>query len=246
MNPSCVVRSALAAGGLSLIVAAGASASPLFTSASIGNLEASANFAVDPGDPSRLVITLTNSSANDVLVPADILTGVFFTISNPALTLTPTTAILDLGSTVQFGSAPGGIVGGEWAYRAGLSGVVSDPSGAGHGISSAGLGLFGNANFPGSNLQGPTGVGGMQYGITSAGDDPTTGNSPVTGPNAFIKNSVVFTLSGLPSGFDPAASITDVSFQYGTSLAEPRITVPAPGSLALVTLIGLAAARRRR
>lgn len=246
MNPSCVVRSALSAGGLSLVLATAASASPLFTTASAGNLEASATFAVDPGNPSRLIVTLSNSSMNDVMVPADILTGIFFSITAPTFTLSPVSALIDAGSTVQFGSAPGGVVGGEWAYRSGLTGVISDPLGSGHGISSAGLGLFGNANFPGSNLQGPAAVGGLQHGITSAGDNPATGNSPVTGPNAFVKHSVVFTLTGLPSGFDPSLSIENVAFQYGTSLAEPRITVPAPGSLALVTLIGLASSRRRR
>jgi hypothetical protein len=157
-------------------------------------------------------------------------------------------ALINAGSAVQFGSAPGGVVGGEWAYRAGLSGIIDDPSGSGHGISSSGLGLFGSANFPGSNLQGPTGVGGLQHGITSAGDNPATGNSPVTGPNAFVKNSVVFTLSGLPGGFDPSLSISDIAFQYGTSLSEPRIqvTVPAPGAFALTPLIALTARRRRR
>lgn len=244
MNPASVVRAACALASITAAV----SAAPFTITESAGNLQATAEFAVDSGDPSRLVVTLTNSSMHDVLVPADILTGLFFSISSP-VTLSPVSAVLAAGSIVEFGSAPGGVVGGEWAYRAGLTGVVEDASGLGHGISSAGFGLFGNANFPGSNLQGPVAVNGMQYGILSAGDNPATGNSPVTGPNAFIKNSVVFTLGGLPDGFDPASSISDVLFQYGTSLSEPRLgtSVPAPGAAALALGIGcLAVGRRRR
>jgi hypothetical protein len=61
---------------------------------------------------------------------------------------------------------------------------------------------------------------GLQYGITSAGDDSTTGNTPVmTSP--LIDNSVVFTL-GLPTGFT-LGGVTNVSFQYGTDLSEPNV-----------------------
>jgi hypothetical protein len=37
---------------------------------------------------------------------------------------------------------------------------------------------------------------GLQYGITSGSDNPSTGNAAVTGANALIQNSVVFTFSG--------------------------------------------------
>jgi hypothetical protein len=203
----------------------------IFTGSS-GTLSASAEFVASG---SNLVVTLTNTSLNDVLVPADVLTAVFFSLSGDPL-LGKTSAVLGSGSSVFFGVAdPGDVVGGEWAYARGLGGNP-DLLGANQGISSSGLGVFAPGNrFPGNNLQGPADPDGIQYGIASAGDDPSTGNAPVTGANALIRNQVVFTLSGLPTG----SSISNVWFQYGTSLDEPNIPpppgtpVPEPASLLL-------------
>ncbi len=213
---------------------------------SSGNYAAEAKFAASGAD---LVVTLTNTSTADVLVPVDVLTGVFFDVAGSALSLGRTSATLNAGSIVLFGTTdPGDVVGGEWAYLGGLSGA---PHGADYGISSTGLGLFGPGDrFPGTNLAGPPSgsPGGLEYGITSAGDNGATGNTPVTGDNALIKNSVVFVLSGLPQGFDPAASIGNVSFQYGTDLKEPNYPgVPTPGvGLSACLMSGLALGRRRR
>jgi hypothetical protein len=140
------------------------------------------------------------------------------------------------------GSDPGNSVGGEWAYRSGLSGAPGDRD---YGISSTGLGLFGNDDrFPGNNLQGPDSPDGLQYGITSAGDDPASGNTPVTGEHALVQNSVVFTFTGIPNGFDPAANITGAVFQYGTSLDEPSI--PEPTTVAFLSIGAALITRRRR
>jgi hypothetical protein len=139
------------------------------------------------------------------------------------------------------GTDPGGSVGGEWAYASNLNGA---PGGARWGISSAGLDLFGAANFPGNNLQGPVSVGGIQYGIMSFGDNPATGNAAVTGSNALIKYQVVFELSGLPAGFDPSARIADVQFQFGTALSDPSF--PEPATAGLVLVMSLIAARRKK
>lgn len=231
----------LAALALAVGAASSASAALMFTGAS-GNLEATVSFDVSG---SNLVVTLTNSSANDVLIPADVLTGVYFDITGSAVSLSRISAVVPGGSAVLFGAAdPGNVVGGEWAYLGGLSGA---PGGAKHGISSSGLGLFGPGDlFPGSNLAGPASPGGLEYGITSAGDNPATGNTPVTGANALIKNSVVFTLGGLPGGFD-LGRIGNVRFQYGTSLTEPSFPgVPAPGAAAIAAIAGAAALKRRR
>lgn len=215
-----------------------ASASVTFSGTS-GNLAASAEFDLSAGS---LIIRLTNTSGADVMVPADILTGVYFDVAGSALGLTPVSATLYGGSVVHFGSSGGGNMGGEFAFA---SSLVGAPGSANYGISSSGLGLFGNPNFNGPNLGGPAGVNGLQYGITSAGDNVATGNAAVTGGNQLIKNSVEFTLSGLPQGFD-LSSIGNVWFQYGTSLTEPQVSTPAPGSLALLGLGGLIAGRRRR
>lgn len=213
----------------------------MFTGTS-GNLSASADFSVNG---SNLVVTLANISSANVLAPADVLTAVFFTL--PGGSYAPVSALLPVGSTVFFGSNGAGNVGGEWAYASGLSGA---PGGADQGISSSGFGLFGGANFGGSNLQGPAAVDGVQYGLTSKGDDTTSGNAAVTGGNALIQYSVVFTLSGISSDFDPS-SITKVSFQYGTALTEPNVpgkVVPEPGTLVLLGsgLLGLALFGRKK
>src|SRR3972149_9928401 len=158
---------------------------PLTFTCTSGNLAASAKFE-QVG--LNIVVTLTNTSPADVDDPPDILTGVFFDIDGVGA-LTSGSAVIGPGSTVAFGGTdPGGVVGGEWAYA---SVLVGAPLGATEGISSAGLGLFGGATFPGTNLQGPAAVNGLQYGITSAGDILATGNAAVTGGNALIQNQVV-------------------------------------------------------
>jgi hypothetical protein len=129
----------------------------------------------------NLQVTLTNTSLSDVDDLPDILTALFFDLLNVGA-LTPVSATLANGSAVFFGTTdPGGVGGGEWGYLAGLAGA---PHSATEGISSSGFGLFGNANFSGTNLQGPIAVDGLQYGPTSAGDNSATGNAAVTGQRA--------------------------------------------------------------
>jgi hypothetical protein len=229
-----MLRRQLLFAGLALAVsAASAPAASVTWTAASGNLAASAEFEAVGTD---LVITLTNTSMSDVLAPADILTGVFFDIlSDGPLSLSPVSAVLGPTSFVLYGIVdPGNKVGGEWAFS---SSLVGAPGGADYGVSSAGLGLFGDPLFPGNNLGGPIAVNGLQYGITSAGDNPDIGNAAVTGGHALIQNQVAFTFSGLPEDFDPTSKITNVSFQYGTSLLEPNIPgVPEPATAALAGL----------
>jgi hypothetical protein len=203
---------------------------------------------------SDLIVTLTNTSTADALVPTDILTAVFFeVVGNP--TLTRTSAVVPLGSSVFVGGTgvdetpPDRVVGGEWSY---VNSIVAVPP-QNEGVSSTGLNIFGpGSRFPGDNLQGPDSPDGVQYGITSAGDNllTHTGNGGINGEH-LIKNSVVFTLGGF-SG-EPDARILSARFLYGTSLSEPQFEgqVPEPASIVLavagaVLLSGSAWSRRRR
>lgn len=225
--------------GASVALCAGTAMAGVTFSATVGTLSAEAEFSVVG---SSLRVVLTNSSMHDALIPIDILTALFWDIDGDPVSLTRDSAVLNAGSVVLFGGTdPGGVVGGEWTYRGDLVGAPRDSR---YGISSVGFDLFGPFDlFPGSNLQGPVGPNGLEYGITSAGDDPTTGNTPVTGVNALIKYSVVFMLGGIGSDFD-LGRIYNVNWQYGTDLEEGPNT-PAPGVLGLLGL-ALVAARRRR
>lgn len=196
-----------------------------FTATDGGLLSASAAFTLSSG---TLTVVLTNTGG-EVSNPSQILTALFFSSSG---TLTPVSATLSGGSTVFFGPDGGGNVGGEWAYGSSLAGA---PLGATQGISSSGFSLFGAANFGGANLEGPIAVNGMNYGLVSGADDLTLGNAAVTGGFPLIQNQVTFTLTA--GGAFTLASLSNVSFQYGTALTEPNIhngQLPEPASLLLL------------
>lgn len=237
------------AAALALLALAGTSGAGIIFTGTSGSHAASAEFSVSVSG--ELVVTLTNTAAADVLVPADILTAVFFNVTGGALTLTRDSAVLGAGSSVIYdpdGQPAGGVVGGEWAFRSG-SLNIGGPGNRGYGISSTGVGLFGPGDrFPGPDLHPPTSPNGLEYGITSAGDNPATGNGGVTGSGGLIKNAVVFTLGGVGANFD-LSRIGNVYFFYGTAIDEGGYDgnlVPTPGALSLLGLAGFAAIRRRR
>jgi hypothetical protein len=100
-------------------------------------------------------------------------------------------------------------------------------------------------------------LGGIDYGIASAGDNPATGNGGISGHGPLIKDSIVFTLTAA-QGFVLSELGSSVVFQYGTSLDETHITsfppittfgqpsVPEPSSMAIaVTAIVLVSCWRR-
>jgi len=219
VNMTNSLKRALLIGAIALGATEG-NANVLF-SASGSGLSASANFTVASCSISgcNLQVVLTNTSANDVLIPANVLMALFFNL-NGVGALTPVSASLG-GSTVFYGSLGAGGVGAGWAYKANLVGL---PGGGTEGISAAGYSSpsFGpDGNFGcGANC---VAENGLNYGLLSAGDNSATGNGGVTGGGPLIKDSVTFLLSGLPAGFsdaDLAADLANVAFQYGTALND--------------------------
>jgi len=173
-----------------------------------------------------LTVTLTNNQG-PALVPADILTALFFSCTGCG-TLTTVSAVSSGPTYLNFGTIndTGKVVGGEWAYGAGLAGA---PGGATQGISSSGFGLFGDANFPGGNLDGPVAVDGPQYGIVSsvgAGANAGVSANPLTG------HDVIFVLNCSANCLN--ATFTNVSFQFGTALTEPNFGGTGPGGQDIV------------
>ncbi len=225
-----------------LLAASAANATPLTVTATSGSLAAEVTFEANPSG--KLTVLLKNTSAADALELNQILTGLFFDCD---VNLRPQSAVLS-GGDVFLGETEVRIfnenVGGEWGYRHGLSG----PGGANNGIASTSFGLFSTANFNGWNY-GEIGLNGLDFGLTSARDNPGTGHA--TGNphenitlNHLIKSWVQFSFSGLPAGFDPSTDIDNVSFQYGESLSDPNIrhTDAAPDGGGTVVLLGLALA----
>lgn len=243
---STVFGSSLLAAGVALTSSAFLPASAFTFSGSSGSLSASADFQTSG---SNLLVTLTNTSTADVLDPTDVLTGIFFNLSS-GVTLKPVSAALGSGSQYVYGSLPSGeTLSDEWAYKSGIN-----VHGANTGISAAGLGVFGGGDVFGSNN---SGVQGLDYGIVSAGDTTSTGNTGVT-KQPLIDNSVVFTFTGLPTGFDVSKAISGVVFQYGTALDETSFAaspapapapapdakkVPEPSAMGALLLAGLAILR---
>jgi hypothetical protein len=204
-----------------------------------------------------LTVTLTNTSTGDVDVPVDVLTAVFFDFKQAygAPNLTVGTATVGGGSKVIDYQNPsvtvfsaGANVGGEWAFRDGISGA---PAGDRYGISSIGTSLFGPGDRfdTGSNLWAEESPNGLEYGIVGANDNLATGNGGVKNAGRFfIQHSVVFTLTGwtMISVADFKNVFSNVNFQYGTNTGEPNITppefvtvVPVPTGMALMGIAGL-------
>jgi len=203
------------------------------------------------GTTTNLLVTLTNLATYEPNDPPDILTAVFFSLAGDP-TLAKVSALLNVGSVgVEDGSTltvPGGVVGGSWAYAAGLSAA---PGGANEGIGAAGFSQFGPGDlFPGSALPGdsptPGGVGG---GLTTATDDGSKYNGGLSG-RPFIKDSAVFTLGAVPANFT-LSEISSVSFQYGTILGTDvnvpgAIPEPGPAALTVVGILFLGLLNRNR
>ena len=210
-----------------------------------GSLAATVRFEFSGG---ALKVTLLNTSSADVLVPSDALTAVFFDIAGDPI-LTPDWARVSHESCVLYYDAQCHAdmdVGGEWAYVRNMAPSLVAQH---YGISSAGFGVFGPGDrFPGfPTLTPPDSPDGLDWALLSAGDNPATGNTGVTN-QPLIRNAAVFRFTGLPGGFNPAAAIRNVRFQYGTDLDEPHFDeIPEPATFGLIGLglVGLGFLGRR-
>jgi hypothetical protein len=184
---------------------------------------------------SNLQLVLTNTGTTASAVDTDILGSLFFTVSG-GTTLTPVSAALGSGSSYVNGS---GTIGQRWEYLAGLGGV--SPNGQSMGVSAVGYSIFGSANFCSS---GCNSVSGIDYGLATSNYVAGSGNGSIKS-TTLIESSAVFTFSGIPNGFDPSTSITNVEAQYGsainTAYQVTGVAVPTPEpSTVLFGAVGLA------
>jgi hypothetical protein len=242
---------------------AGATAITFFASGTGASGEAISASATFDFSGDNLTITLVNTAIDDDAIngkdlSANTLTGLFFDLTGSP-TLDPFSATVAPGAIAGAPCSPGPCtllttdVGGEFGYA-----TVGLPGGVGYGIASSGFDLFGDGSFDqnnpgvaGLNLDNPDAVNGANFGIISSLVDyhpnPGLANDPV------IVQQVVFILTGV-QGLT-AASVSNVSFQYGTDLNEPNIScceqdVPEPGTLMVLgwglAVLGLYSGRRRR
>ncbi|MGQ0633049.1 MAG: XDD4 family exosortase-dependent surface protein [Planctomycetaceae bacterium] len=212
-----------------------------------GTNSATAYFQQDATDLTSLLLTITNTRTTDVTHQVDVLTAVFFDLVNAAGNTISTLVLQDVdatgiyqqnssvntnanGSLVSLSvpnlaapestnGGPGNFKGG-WQYRMttdsdGLAGLPGDQN---HGVGTNGLGIF-NGKVRNTDER--------DYGLTAAGDNVATSQAKQMFNYPLIKNSLVLTFNGLPTGFLISTSnLTNVRFQYGTGLSEPSFTVP--------------------
>lgn len=220
-----------------------------------GDKSALASFSVAGG---TLTVTLWNTSAVDPTGAGDVLTGLFFDIANfdgsltkesALLATTNGTPVLYAGETKQPGTgynsyAGPGDVGSEAGYR---NGAAAEQTGVGdHAIGMVAMdGFMGDSTRFDTdkhhNLQGPKGLGGIEYGLVNATfgggageEDSDEGDGGSLGTHdALIAGGVVYTFGDFSGS---VGDISNVSFNYGTEFNP--VTVPAP-SAAMLGMIGL-------
>lgn len=255
-----VYLSVLVVCGLTLMPSTAQAGSILFQSSGPGvsgvTLSASAMFEITG---STLKITLRNagdtSGANKDLA-ANTLTGVFFSLPT-GISLTPVSATIAKGALLQADKCDIGPcssnttnVGGEFMYN---TGSWAGHAGS-HGIASSGY-VGGKPNFNGPDLDSPLSPDGINFGIVA----PITASNPFIAENGnmrdnpLIEEQVVFTMT-IAGGSLLESQISNVSFQYGTDLSEPKLPpgfkppppIPEPATLLLLGPAGAAVLWQRR
>jgi hypothetical protein len=199
-----------------LVLGVGANATTITATgtnpASSHNLSAAADFNFSG---SQLILTLTNN--NPAGVPSDILTGIFFDLSgNPSLTYV--SGVTASGSCTTGHTCPPAVDVksiNEWVFAQSLSSPLNGIT-EHYGVGTAGFGILSTG-------------GGQQfnYGLVNGLVNP---NNPVAN-GTLIDDSVKLTFNLAPGLY----TVSNVRFQYGTSLDEPsltgRATVPEPGTI---------------
>lgn len=220
-----------------LVLGVGANATTLTAtgtnSASSHSLSASADFNFTG---SQLILTLTNN--NPAGVPSDILTGIFFDLSGTP-SLSYVSGVTASGSCVTGTTCPPAVDVksiNEWVFAQSLSSPLTGIT-EHYGVGTAG---FGGILSTGGGQQ-------FNYGLVNGLVDP---NNPVAN-GTLIDDSVKLTFNLTPGLY----TVSNVRFQYGTSLDEPSLTghatVPEPGTMiTLSTGFGMVATglwfRRRK
>lgn len=216
---------------------------------------ASATFTFQGND---LLVTLQNTSpvtsnpGTGQVGPGSILSGLFFDLTgNPGLTPVSATSSGIFNPGVCNPGPCTGVtnVGGEWGYAVGSYGGA-----LGHeGIASSGYvttGPHDAGNFNGANLNGPVSLGGIDFAILSKHWTLADLNGGAS-REPYDQGSVTFELAGV-TGLG-LGNLSNVSFQYGTSLTEANLggstsPVPEPADAMLISvgLVALAGRIKRK
>ncbi len=231
-----------------LLAAMGIShADSIFTGSS-GGQSASVTFSLIGNNTLSVFLQNTNMTTM-TSQPSEVLTAVLFDLAGN-ITLTPNQAsaakIVYNGDTVT-------PVGANWQYL-NFGGSGGYANGAKQGISTTGLSMFGpTGNF--SCGSACVAVDGMGYGIATSNYTAKGGNGGL-GKKAMLVGSAQFTLF-VPTDFT-LSKISNVGFQYGTSITEPFLPgvppapapppdkVPEPAGWAMILGGGVAAFVLRR
>ena len=247
-----------------LLIPAGARAdSILFSGNGTGEdgikLNAAARFSISDNILRIKLQNTGDTSGSTKDKSANTLTGLFFDLPT-GITLTPVKASIAPGDLLQGNLCDIGPcnalttnVGGEFAgkyHTSPLSGHLGN-----YGISSSGYiaAVNGGGNFNGPNLDQPDSPDGINFGIVA----PITASNPFlpkTGnmtDNPLIEGEVVFVMA-ISGGTLLESQISNVSFQYGTDIKEPKFmskikihTIPEPVALLLLAPAAALSIRRR-
>ncbi|MBS1828773.1 MAG: PEP-CTERM sorting domain-containing protein [Acidobacteria bacterium] len=157
---------------------------------------------------STLQVTLS-SNLMTATSPNDVLTGVYFTTSQPGLSAVSASvnSVQNLLNCPTCTNASIDI-GAEWAFQSAVSGIL--PATNVNLLGAADFGTLGlNDRFGSNNLYGSTGVGGIDFGIVGG---LSSGQSGLTG-SPLISRQAIFVFNA-PNGFN-LNGIGSVGFLYG-------------------------------